>query len=147
MDRTKMVANLTTTAQTVTKMTAETTARMEKGLTIMIAINSICTAQLVLNISLGLFFKSWPSYYLFPARCVVVKNCLVTCEACSIAPTAAILVIEKCKSRFELLHVKSIPIDQKKTPSRTREKMITPFVYYSQAARAHIIGILGEAQK
>ena len=56
VDRTKMVANLTTTAQTVTKMTAETTARMEKGLTIMIAINSICTAQLVLNISLGLFF-------------------------------------------------------------------------------------------
>ena len=57
VDRTKMVANLTTTAQTVTKMTAETTARMEKGLTIMIAINSICTAQLVLNISLGLFFS------------------------------------------------------------------------------------------
>ena len=133
VDRTKMTANLTTTAQMVIKMRAETTARMEKGLTIMIVINSICTAQLVLNISLGLFFKSWPSCYLFPARCVVVKNCLVTCEACSIAPTAAILVIEKCKSRFELLHVKSIPIDQKTLP-RTREQMITPLVDYSQAA-------------
>ena len=134
VDRTKMVANLTRTAQTVTKMTAETTARMEKGLTIMIAINSICTAQLVLNISLGLFFKSWPSYYLFPARCVVVKNCLVTCEACSIAPTAAILVIEKCKSRFELLHVKSIPIDQKNSLSHTRKDDHTARIQYSQAA-------------